>query len=114
MLSQADVKRVRALHQKKYREESGRFLAQGRKVVLELLGSPVRTEALFATEEAAAWLASKLHTRKLPLQIVAPHQLEKLGTLEKGNELVAVAVTPEAPVFHAPGPGELMLALDGV
>jgi len=42
------------------------------------------------------------------------HELAKLGTFETGNELVAVAVEPDERPFRAPGPGELMLALDGI
>src|SRR5258706_13710978 len=45
-VTQTELKRVRALHQKKYRMESGHFLVQGRKVVEELLGSRFAVDAL--------------------------------------------------------------------
>jgi TrmH family RNA methyltransferase len=114
MISQAEMKRVRALQQKKARAESQRFLVQGRKVVAELLASKVRTEALFASEAAAEWIRPAAERAKLPVQVLADHMLDRLGTFETGNELVAVAVEPEAPPFRAPRPAELMLALDGV
>jgi TrmH family RNA methyltransferase len=114
MISQAELKRVRALQQKKYRAESNRFLVQGRKVVLELLTSSLRTESIFATEAAAAWIAAAAEARQVPVRVLPEHQLEKIGTFETGNELVAVAVAPEPLAFAAPGPGELMLALDDV
>jgi TrmH family RNA methyltransferase len=114
MISQAELKRVRALQQKKYRAESKRFLVQGRKVVLELLTSSLRTETIFATEAAAAWIRAAAEERQVPVHVLPEHQLEKLGTFETGNELVAVAVAPDPPAFAAPGAGELMLALDDV
>jgi len=114
MISQADLKRVRALQQKKVRVETRRFLAEGRKVVAELLASALRTEALYATEAAAAWIRPAAERRGVPVHVLAAHAVERLGTLDTGNELVAVALEPDAPPFRAPAPGELMLALDAV
>ena len=120
MISQADMKRVRALHQKKYRAEHRRFLVQGRKVVGELLttlpGSAFLPcpEAVFATAEAASFIGPMAVVAGVPVHVLAAHELERIGTLETGNELVAVAIEPEAPAFRAPVSGELMLALDGI
>lgn len=113
MISQSELKRIRALHLKKVRDDEGRFLVQGRKVVAELLASGLRTEVVFATDEAAEWVRGRFG-RNLPVEVGAPHQLERIGTLERGNELVAVAFSPPAVTFRAPGAGELMLALDDI
>lgn len=113
-MSQSDLKRVRALQQKKARAEAGRFLVQGRKVVAELLASTWDTEAVYATEDAASFVADAAKGRRVPVHVLPAHELERLGTFEKGNELVAVAVAREQARFRPPGPGELVLALDGV
>lgn len=114
MISQAELKRLRALQQKKFRAESGRYLVQGRKVVAELLQSTHRVETLLATEETAAWVKPLAAPRKVPVQILAGHELDKIGTFERGNELIAITFEPEEPKFRAPGPNELMFALDGI
>jgi TrmH family RNA methyltransferase len=114
MISQADLKRVRALQEKKHRFEGRRFLVQGRKVVLELLTSSWRAEMILASEEAAAWVHDVAARKKVPVHVLPPHELDRVGTFEKGNELVAVAVIPDQPRFRPPGKGELFLALDGV
>lgn len=114
MITHAELKQVRALQQKKHRVATGRFLVQGRKVVAELLASAVRTEALYATAAAAAWIGPAAARRQVPVHELADHELVRLGTLETGNELVAVAVAPAAPPFHTPAAGELVLALDDV
>jgi RNA methyltransferase, TrmH family len=114
MTPPAELKRAQALQQKKHRVESKRFLVQGRKVVSELLGSTVRCEAVFATEEAAAWISPAAERAGAPVHVLAPHQVDRIGTLEAGNELVAIAVEPEHLPFRAPAGTQLMLALDEV
>lgn len=114
MITQADLKRFRALQQKKFRSETRRYLVQGRKVVAEAIESNARIEVLLASEEAAAYVKPLAASKKIPVQILAGHELDKIGTFEKGNELIAITVAPEAPAFRPPGPDEVMLALDGV
>ncbi len=114
MLTQADLKRIRALQQKKFRAETKRFLVQGRKVVEELLGSAWQTEMILASQEGAAFIQQAATTRKVPVHVLPEHELDRVGTFEKGNELVAIAVIPDQPKFRAPAGNELVLALDGI
>lgn len=102
------MKLVRGLHRKKEREEQGLFLVQGRKLVRELLASGLRVHSIHATEEAAKALG--LHQA----QLAPAHVLARMGTLEQGNEVVAVVHTPPAQPPRAPGADELVLALDGI
>lgn len=102
------LRRVRALHQRKGREEQDRFLVQGRKSFHELMASGLRPEVVYATRDAAAALG-------LQDAVVLPdHQLARMGTFKTGNELVAVVPRPRHAGFHGLLPGELVLALDGV
>lgn len=102
------LKRVRSLHQKKYRDEQGLFLVQGRKLVHELMRSPFEVVAMHATAEAA-------HDLGLKEAFIHPgHQLEKVGTLESGNEVVAVVRKPKALSMAVPAIKGLVLALDGI
>ncbi len=99
---------IRALHRRKGREEAGRFLVQGAKLLRELLASGWPVEAIHATAEAAERLMLK------DAVIHPPHVLERMGTLESGNEVVAVVPIPPVPVLDVPGEGELLIALDGI
>jgi RNA methyltransferase, TrmH family len=114
MISQAELKRLRSLQEKKFRAKSERYLVQGRKVVLELLDSDRAIETILATEDAADFVRAKAAQRKISVQILAGHELDKIGTFEKGNELIAIAIEPKEPEFRAPVKNELMLALDGI
>ena len=106
--TKAELKRVRSLHQRKYRESEGCFLVQGAKLVGELLGSGWEAEAIYATQEAA----ERSGLRRAV--VLSAHEMERLGTLESGNELLGVVRMPDRALPVAPGAGELVLVLDGV
>ena len=101
---------VKALQQKKYRDRDGLFLVQGPKLVGELLRSSWSVVAVFGTAEAI----DELGDVQAPLQVLAPHQVDKLGTQKSGNVLVAVAQQPRTTPITALGSDELVFALDGV
>ena len=84
MLSKATIKRIRALEQKKFRRQTGLFVAEGPKVVGDLLATMSARE-LFATAE---WLDAN---RNL---ISAATKPEKLG----GNPLESDAKTATATI----------------
>lgn len=108
MSGPAHVKRVRALHQRKFREEQDLFLVQGRKMVAELLGAGWKVKELYATAEAAQ--AEGLGQA----EIVPAKDLERMGTFRQGNEVVAVVRKPRTPELALPGPSGFVLALDRV
>ncbi|HRR12583.1 MAG TPA: RNA methyltransferase, partial [Tenuifilum sp.] len=51
MLSKNTIKRVKSLQQKKFRDELGLFLAEGTKLVDELIGSNFEIEEIYHTEQ---------------------------------------------------------------
>jgi TrmH family RNA methyltransferase len=108
MPTKAQLKAVRDLQHRKERTVQGRFLVQGPKLVAELLGSALHTEVVYATEEAAA----EMH---LPDAVLLPaHELERIGTLESGNSVVAVARMPLRDPIVGLAEDELVIALDGI
>lgn len=102
------LKHARSLQQKKFRDQHGEFLVQGPKVVGELLASGWPVVALLATAEQAE------HLRLNDAVIVPAHELERVGTLESGNEVVAIARRPAEAPFTDTGADELIIALDGI
>lgn len=114
MPAAGELKRLRALQQKKAREEEGRFLVQGKKMVAELLASLWKVETILATQDAAEWVADKAQPRGVSVHVLPESELDRIGTFEKGNELIAIVETPGELPFKAPAQNELALALDGV
>jgi len=103
-----DWRAVRALQQKKQRQGQGLFLAQGPKVVQELLdaGWPVLSIH-----------ASAVHASRYPMELVQvhpSHDLERMGTMESGNDVIAVARIPAPGPYRPLRSADTVLALDGI
>lgn len=109
MSTKGALKHARSLQQKKFRDLHGQFLVQGPKVVQELLASGWPVVDVFATAERAERMGLRDAT------IVPDFELARVGTLDSGNDVVAIAQRPalDAPVADM-GPDELVLALDGI
>ncbi len=110
----AELKQVRALHGKKEREATGLFLVQGHKMVAELLASPFKPQAVFASAAAAGALAPLAKARQLPVHVLPEHEMDRLGTFESGNDVIAVVHQPTTASTEPAVEGELVLALDRV
>jgi TrmH family RNA methyltransferase len=83
MLSKNVVKDIQSLALKKHRDESGLFLAEGPKLVEELLDLiPGQIEQVYAT---ASW-----GDGKNGVTVIDDHDIEKISALNTPNQVVAV------------------------
>ena len=90
MASKNQLKWVRKLHQQKYRQQEGLFLAEGVKVVDELLRSRLEVVYVFATE---IWIENNPQSNDDVIK-VSPKELETISTLMQPNQVLAVARIP--------------------
>lgn len=102
------------MHGKKEREATGLFLVQGHKMVSELLASAFKPQAVFASAAAAGALAVAARAAQVQVNIVAEHEMQRLGTFDNGNEVVAIMHQPPAASDEPPTQDELVIALDAV
>ncbi|GAA4313008.1 RNA methyltransferase [Compostibacter hankyongensis] len=97
MVSKAQVKYIHALQHKKYRQKFGRFIAEGAKVVEELLGASggVKIQELYAVESWLSGIPEQLRAA-LPAGIipVTPEELARLTALESSRQVLAVCDIP--------------------
>ena len=111
------IKDIHSLNLKKYRDESGLFVAEGAKVVEDLLHF-MRCKTLFATEEYSASLSYSIRSKLSDIEVVDAAQLKKLSNLSTPRDVVAVfeKKTVATDVDELAGLPEKMLclALDGV
>ncbi len=121
MISKSQIKLVRSLEQKKHRLSEGLFVAEGPKVVGDLLACHFRLHLAFATEdytvtaftgqEVAETVADRLVT-------VSSEELCRLSFLQHPQQVLAVFELPdtdECPESEGRcGKASLSLALDGV
>ncbi len=119
MLSKNQAKYIQSLHHKKFRQESGHFIAEGEKVVEELLESTYTVESIFATPEwfqkHAAGL-TRLQKRNASLKRieVTLDELKTISALTTPNQALAVAKMPFSVLDEAELLGRYSLVLDEV
>ena len=112
MISKNQLKYIRQLEQKKYRRREGLFVAEGTKVVGDLL-QRYRPEAVFAT---ADWQAPAGITP----QLVTDDELRRISFLQHPQQVLALFPLPDFNIqysifnFQSSIFNNLSLALDGV
>lgn len=114
MLSKNKQKLVRLLTSKKHRDEMGLFIAEGPKVVGDLLGK-IPCHIIFATKD---WLAAT-HATADEVVEVTQDELERISLLKTPRDVFAIFHRPEelekeSNALVRIAEGELTLALDGV
>lgn len=105
MVSKNQIKLITSLHQKKYRQANNLFIAEGVKVINELLNSNFELENVFATE----LLFPQVDKHKFSL--IAENDLKKISALTVPNNCLAVFKIPVPEKVKETG---LILALDDI
>ena len=112
MIIKSKLKYIQSLSDKKFRDEVGMFLAEGPKLVEELMESGnTRLKELYSTREWAERNGKNVEEGKL--EIVDRSVLERISSLSTPNEVLGVFYKPQfeaAPAFS----GQLNLILEGI
>ncbi len=94
MLSKNRIKQINALQQKKFRNETKTFVAEGHKVVMELLRSTMKVREIFATGEWIADNAKKFHG--VTITEASEMEIKKISAMQTACNVVAeVEMKPE-------------------
>ncbi|MDG2194681.1 MAG: RNA methyltransferase [Polaribacter sp.] len=104
-LSNNHIKLITSLQQKKYRQKHKLFVAEGVKVVKELLNSSFVLEQLFVTNDCAIDVASD---QKIE---VTSAELKKISQLKTPNKVLGLFQIPEKTALTSKG---ITVALDAV
>lgn len=111
MLSKAQIKYIQSLQHKKYRQISGQFIAEGDKIVPELVSGGMTVREVYATKE---WLSGheQLLKGRVPFIEVEAHVLKQLSALTTPNQALALIDIPKAAPLVLKG--QVSLALDTI
>lgn len=121
MLTSSEIKELRALQTRPNREARGRFLAEGVRVVEELVASGIRTRwtavssSLEDTERGQA-LVRDIDRRAIVRRVIDDRELVELAATDTPQGILAVADIPtsEAGVLFPSRGRSLVLVLDAV
>jgi TrmH family RNA methyltransferase len=115
MLVKSQVKYIQSLSQKKFRDEEGLFVAEGPKIINELLaGNQVELHSLFGT---GSWLSANASllssSASSSVHIITHQELERISFLTTPNEVLAIF---KKPCFAIPSneADSLVLMLDNL
>ena len=104
MVSKNQIKLINSLQQKKYRKLHNLFIAEGKKVIQELIDANFSLEYLFVTKE-------NLFDSKYNFELISDNDLKKISALTTANDCLAVFKIKEVNSHSSSG---LELALDNI
>jgi len=112
MISKQKIELVRSLAHKKGREEARMFVAEGEKIVFDLLKTKLKLVALYFTADGAALLKGFPDPAKI--ELLTAKEMERLSAFKTPSNILAIFEIPsyqevESPVFEG-----LTLVLDGL
>jgi TrmH family RNA methyltransferase len=111
MISKSLLKQIKSLEQRKFRKETGLFVAEGGKTVQDLLDLGIEATSIIASEE---WLKShKLNTRTAII-IAGEEEMKKASFLRTPQGVLAVFKQQFHKTDLTAPERELCLALDNV
>jgi TrmH family RNA methyltransferase len=87
LVSKSQIKLITSLQQKKYRNKSGLFVAEGPKVIREFLSEGIELEAFFTTNHSEVKSANHYGVTEVELQ--------KISNLTKANTSLALFKIPK-------------------
>ena len=104
-ISKNQLKLITSLSQKKYRQKHHLFIAEGVKVLHELLNSTFKIEILFCTDDFETTISNDKIVR------VSENELKKISTLKSPNKTLGIFKIPEEKPIQSSG---LIVALDAI
>ncbi len=105
MVSKNQIKHITSLHQKKYRQQAQLFIAEGKKVIEELLNSNYELEQLLITENVFDDI------KNLKKEWITIPEMKKISCLSTPSNCLAIfKIKPPKPITTT----KLIVALDAV
>lgn len=90
MVTNNEIKQVRALHQKKYRNQFGRFIVEGPKLVQELLQSDFESDTVYVSAEIAKQWS---HCKRV--LVISKEQMSRMSGMTTPPGVLAVVKIPQ-------------------
>lgn len=112
MLSNAKIKLINQLKQKKYREKNGLFIVEGSRNTLDFLASNYTLVELFATEE---WInANSISPESVEYSITFKKDLKRVSALTNPSDVLAIFELPKKETEPYYNQKSLSIALDDI
>jgi len=117
MLNNKDIKLIRALQQKKYRQKYNYFVVEGEKMCYEILKFfPGRLVSLFCLKDFYEKYKDDIDKTHVRVEIITEKQLKGLSAMKSPNAAIAIVQIPDKKDIKdiEPSPGKAVLFLDRI
>ncbi|MFR9603188.1 MAG: RNA methyltransferase [Rikenellaceae bacterium] len=104
-MTKGDIQFVRSLHDKNGRTQHGLFIAEGEKLIGEIMESQLVVRKIYALEGAMPFDG---------VETISPKEMERISTLKSANKSVAVVEIPQYSLDVSTLRDRLIIALDEV
>lgn len=105
IFSKKNIKLITSLQQKKYRQKYNLFVAEGIKVVNELLKSSLEVYQIFCVDESLEF------EKNIEVILISEIELKKVSSLKSPNKVLALFKIPEEILTRK---DDFIVALDGI
>ncbi len=105
MVSKNQKKLIKSLYQKKYRKQHGLFVAEGKKVIQELLDAKLKLHSLFTIDDCFFDVSETVRYK------ITEDELKQISFLTTPQLALAIFYIPESKKINTKG---LILALDDI
>jgi TrmH family RNA methyltransferase len=110
MISKNKIKFIQSLERKKEREETGLFIAEGVKLINELLKANFQLETIISTDEGLPLLEHPGTEVILTSEV----EMKKISLLKTPSQILAIVKQPKEQQLSSPLPNDFILALDTI
>ncbi len=92
MISKAQISFIKSLQQKKHRQESKKFIAEGIKLIEELIQSNFEIEHIYTVEEKydSLFISLSKVSKNIEISIVSHSELERITALQSTPDILAI------------------------
>ncbi len=95
MLAKKQIQLVNSLKTKKFREIHNLFIAEGPKIVEDILASPLLVESVFATKAWVEKNCSILKNKDTNINEVSEKEIQRISSLKTANSVLATVKIPQ-------------------
>jgi len=114
MLSRNQIKHLKSLQQHKYRYLNHEFVAEGTKLVLDLLSSEFEIKIIYATKDWLEKNSSHYDQKNIRINETSAAELGKISALKTASEVFALVKMPEWSLDIQFLSTELVVMLDSI
>ncbi len=111
MLSKNQIKFINSLKIKKFRDKENLFLAEGTKIVPELVYSNIEVKKIYATN---SFINTNTFSQDIEIIEISENELAKISSLATPNEVVALCSIPNYAFATLSFENKITLALDEI